>query len=349
MNCFIKFTLIFLFSGLSLHAVAETDAAVLGEGMVNPGYHEKPAWFKESFLDIREDIDEASDAKKRVLLYFYQDGCPYCGKLLKDNFGDAKISDYSRKHFDVIAINMWGDREVTAADGELTTEKAFAKSLKVQFTPTMLFLDETGTVLLRVNGYFAPHKFMTALSYVAQRKENDLSVREYFLQTQPQKASGILHDSINTLARVSNILDLRKADADKPLLVIFEQKICSTCDELHQDIFKRKEVVNSLQPYAVIVLDSRAATQVITPSGETLSNADWAKKLGIYYSPSMVFFDTARNEVFRTEGYLKTFHTKAALDYVSTQTYTQIPEFQRYVQKLADDLHARGIEYDLMD
>jgi hypothetical protein len=28
----------------------------LQAGMVNPGYHEQPAWFRQSFLDIREDM-----------------------------------------------------------------------------------------------------------------------------------------------------------------------------------------------------------------------------------------------------------------------------------------------------
>jgi hypothetical protein len=56
---------------------AEQEEGLL-EGMVNPGYHEQPAWFKQSFLDIREDVQEAASNDKRVLLYFYQDGCPYC-------------------------------------------------------------------------------------------------------------------------------------------------------------------------------------------------------------------------------------------------------------------------------
>ncbi len=81
--------------------------------MVNPGYEEKPDWFKLSFLDLREDVREASAAGKRVLLYFYQDGCPYCAKLLRDNFGQREIAEKTRSHFDVIAINMWGGREVT--------------------------------------------------------------------------------------------------------------------------------------------------------------------------------------------------------------------------------------------
>jgi thioredoxin-related protein len=113
--------LIMLFS-FSLSA-AETEEK-LSEGMVNPGYHEKPSWFKESFLDIREDIEEAAAENKRVLLYFYQDGCPYCGKLLRDNFADREIAAYSQQKFDVIAINMWGDREV------VDVKRSFPKTWK---------------------------------------------------------------------------------------------------------------------------------------------------------------------------------------------------------------------------
>ena len=93
--------------------------------LVNPGYHEKPIWFKESFLDLREDVEEAKENNKRVLLYFYQDGCPYCAKLLQDNFGQKKLADKTQMYFDVIAINMWGDKEVVDLQGVSTTEKKF--------------------------------------------------------------------------------------------------------------------------------------------------------------------------------------------------------------------------------
>ena len=80
----------YLLIGLMIFGAAQAAEKneSLGQGMVNPGYHEKPDWFKSSFLDIREDVAEATDANKRVILYFYQDGCPYCAKLLNDNFGN---------------------------------------------------------------------------------------------------------------------------------------------------------------------------------------------------------------------------------------------------------------------
>jgi thioredoxin-related protein len=136
----------------------------------------EPAWFKESFLDMREDIAEAAKAGRRLMLYFHQDGCPYCAKLLRENFGDKAIADKTRKHFDVIALNLWGDREVTDLAGKTTTEKAFAKALRVQFTPTLIMFDEKGGTALRLNGYIPPHQFHAALDYAGGRLEKRQSL-----------------------------------------------------------------------------------------------------------------------------------------------------------------------------
>ena len=184
-------------------AAAEPPApheGVLGEGMVNPGYQDKPDWFKASFLDVREDIDEAAVAGKRVMLYFYQDGCPYCAKLLNDNFGNRAIADKARQAFDVIAINMWGDRGVTDLSGEATTEKAFAAALRVQYTPTLLFMDEQGKVILRINGYFAPHKFDVALDFVAGKHEKQGGFREFYAAASPVAAKTAINKLGGTLS-----------------------------------------------------------------------------------------------------------------------------------------------------
>src|SRR5688572_19876743 len=106
-----------------------------------------PPWFKETFLDIREDIREAAKERKRLLVYFGQDGCPYCRELMRVNFSQKEIADRARRHFNAVAINIWGDREVTWIDGRTMSEKAFAAALKVQFTPTLLFLDERGVTV----------------------------------------------------------------------------------------------------------------------------------------------------------------------------------------------------------
>ena len=68
----------------------------------------------------------------------------------------ATSKTYARKHFDFVALNMWGDREVVPVNGETYSEKELAAALKVQYTPTLMFFDERGQVALRVDGYARP-------------------------------------------------------------------------------------------------------------------------------------------------------------------------------------------------
>jgi len=324
---------------------SSTNAEALEAGMVNPGYHEQPAWFKQSFLDLREDIAEAGAAGRRLVLYFYQDGCPYCKKLLETNFSQRDIVDKTRTHFDVIAINMWGDREVTDLDGELLTEKQFAERLKVMYTPTMLFLDEQGKVLVRLNGYYPPHQFETVLDYVAGRHEKEGPLRAFFEKRAPPAATGRLHREPGFLQPPYRF-DRRRGD--RPLLVLFEQHECPPCDELHMDILKRPESRALLERFDVAVVDMWGKEPLVTPAGEEMSSADWARRLGVQYAPTLVFLDASGKEVFRAEAYLKAFHIQSAMDYVASGAYREQPSFQRFVQARADRLEAQGVHIDLM-
>lgn len=101
-----------------------------------------PNWFKESFLDLDEDIADATAANKRLVLYFWQPGCPYCSQLWEDNFSQKEIETKFRNNFEIVAMNMWGDRDVVSVAGKSYTEKAFAEALGIQYTPTLLFFDE---------------------------------------------------------------------------------------------------------------------------------------------------------------------------------------------------------------
>jgi thioredoxin-related protein len=133
--------------------------------LASPGAfsQEVPEWFVESFLDIGEDAAEAAKDGKRLMLYFMQDGCPYCKQLVTVNFKEPRIVEKVRRNFMPVAINIWGDREVTGADGRKMPEKRYAAALKVQFTPTLVFFDEKGAVAHRINGYLPPEEFYAAL------------------------------------------------------------------------------------------------------------------------------------------------------------------------------------------
>jgi hypothetical protein len=132
---------------------------------------EAPEWFVETFLDVREDAAEAARDGRRLMLYFMQDGCPYCRRLVTVNWREPQIVEKTRRHFVPVAINIWGDREVTLADGRRLPEKRFAAALKVQFTPTLLFFDEHGARRLQDRGLPAAARILDR----ARRRVSKLS------------------------------------------------------------------------------------------------------------------------------------------------------------------------------
>ena len=316
----------------------------LEAGLVNPGHVDKPHWFKSSFLDLRDDVAEATDENKRVILYFYQDGCPYCEKLVNTNFAQRDIVDKTRQNFEVVAINLWGDATVTDLAGNEVTEKTFSQGLKVQFTPTLLFLDEAGKIALRTNGYYPPHKFTTALDYVAEKREDKERFADYLATRHPQRASGKLHTGKEYLKPPYN---LQRKAGDKPLLVLFEQHECPACDEMHGEAFRRLEIQKLLKEFDVVLLDIWSKQTLTTADGRKLETTRWARELGIQYAPSLLFIDDNNREIFRAEAYLRPFHTQSVLEYVASDTYKTEPEFQRFVQERADHMREQGLEVDL--
>jgi thioredoxin-related protein len=324
-------------------AAAEGDAYT-----PSPHAIDIPKWFSESFLDLREDIREATREDKRLLLYFGQDGCPYCKALMKVNFTQPDIVATTRRHFVPIALNLWGDREVTWIDGRKVSEKELGRILKVQFTPTLLFFDEQGNVALRLNGYSPPARFRVALDYVSRRLEKRQSFTDYLATRPPEKSQSALAAEPFFESGPPDLPRILRSSA-KPVIVVFEREACADCDELHREGFARPEVRQLLEGFKVLQLDLTGARKVVTPEGKAASERDWARSLGVAYTPSLVFIDADGREVFRAEGYLKPFHLASALDYVASGAYRNEPSFQRYIQKRADALRASGRKVDLWD
>lgn len=109
--------------------------------MGDDGLH-KTAWMRDTFKDLREDLDEANAEGKRLALIFEQRGCIYCDKMHKEVFPREEISSYISDNFFVVQLNLYGDVEVTDFDGEVLSEKDMARRWNVMFTPSIVFLPE---------------------------------------------------------------------------------------------------------------------------------------------------------------------------------------------------------------
>ncbi|WP_428609080.1 thioredoxin family protein [Sedimenticola sp.] len=302
-----------------------------------------PTWFKESFLDLREDVAEATAAGRRVLLFFHQNGCPYCNLMVERNLSQRDIETQMRRELDVIGVNMWGDRPVTGLAGRELSEKAFAASLRVQFTPTLLFLDEKGEVVLRLNGYVPPATFKLALDYVGGKQERQLTYRAYLAaQAPPQPVAKQLQPEPFFIAPPHDLSLIRE-----PMAIFFEQRDCPACLQMHQELLSDPEIRGLVSRTHAIQLDMWADTPLITPDGQRTSARAWAKALSINYAPSVVLIDPQDGEVIRVEAFFKQFHTASIFDYLLSGAYKMEPSFQRYISTRAERIREQGRDVDI--
>lgn len=112
-------------------------AATLGDD----GLH-KADWMRDTFKDLREDLEEANAEGKRLMIIIEQRGCIYCTKMHEDVFPDPEVAAALNDHFFVVQINMFGDVEVTDFDGTTLPEKDIVQRWNALFTPNMMFFPQ---------------------------------------------------------------------------------------------------------------------------------------------------------------------------------------------------------------
>lgn len=297
-----------------------------------------PNWFKPSFLNLKEDLTEAAKAgKKGIILYFGQKYCVYCQALMEVNFRKPDLVAYTRQHFEVIAIDIWGDREVTDLQGKTLSEKEFALREQTNFTPSLLFYDLQGREALYLPGYYPPYKFQAALEYVAGEHYSTQSFRQYLVKGE----AGFVDDSglnqNNEFEAPPYLLNRSQWSASRPLVVFFEQGNCHACNVLHTDILQQEEISKLLQAFERVQLNMWADTPVITPDGKKLTARQWADSLNLFYAPTLVFFDETGKEILRLDSTTYSQRLGLVLQYIVTKGYQQQRYFHRWRERYLSD------------
>ena len=325
-------TLLFLLSFIS-HAAniepvdpdAPFDDTQLDEELVYPD------WFKLSLGDLNDDLEEARNSgKKGIITYFGQKRCAYCEQFFKTSLADTDIQNYLRKHYDIIAFDIWGIDEVTDTDGKQYTERELSLHYKTNFTPSLVFYDLDGTPVFRLRGFYPPYKFRAALQFAVEEfykteKFSDYFARanpgEYFLLGGLTERDFFLEQPYDLAALLGN---------DKATAVFFEQGNCHTCDLLQSDPLAKDLSIEELEKMNVIQLNMWADTPVVTPQGVKTTAKDWARSLDIFYAPSIVFFDNNGKEIIRVDSVTYFYRLWGVLDYVNQKGYEKSTDYQEW-------------------
>ena len=103
---------------------------------------------------------------------------------------------------------------------------------------------------------------------------------------------GLYHQSWFLLSFLDLRQDFRDAkDAGKRFAVLFEQRGCPYCAELHTKVLARKYINEYVrQNFAMLQLDLWGAREVTDFDGAKMSEKALAERWGISFSPTIVFF-----------------------------------------------------------
>ena len=308
---------------------------VIGSGFAHVAVAlESQPFFKDSFLNLKDDLSEATKKNRILVLFFEQDGCPYCVETHKVVFADKRIVDSIKAKFDMVSLDIWGNREVTDFSGQSMSEKEFSRKMGVQFTPMINFIGPDGKELYRIAGYYPPQRFKAALEYVAQGHYRTTSFREY--------ADRVIKETGNNGLLSADFFapadDLQKRAAiarknGKGLAIVFEQAQCEACVEMHQKSFADPKFVKLLSDkFDTVRIDTRGKRAVKDMTGKPQTEAQLAGVMGVRYTPSVLFFDANGKEIMRHESYLRPEHFATLVAFLTNGTYLQYKSFQDWLR-----------------
>jgi thioredoxin 1 len=133
-----------LIAVLPLAACSRPEAASAGASAAGGGVAFAEASFDEALAQARSE-------NRLLLVDVYTDWCGWCKKLDREVFGDGRVAEAARE---LVAVRV---------NAEKGGEKVAAR-YDVQGYPTVLFVDGSGKVVKRIDGYVDVKEMLEILS-----------------------------------------------------------------------------------------------------------------------------------------------------------------------------------------
>src|SRR3954449_9676743 len=97
----------FLAGGATLAAACVGARARAEAVLTEDGLYRQP-WFLESFLELADDLQGATNMGKRFAIMWELRGCPYCRETHLVNYARPEIEDYIKSNFEILQLNIIG-------------------------------------------------------------------------------------------------------------------------------------------------------------------------------------------------------------------------------------------------
>ena len=190
----------------------------------------------------------------------------------------------------------------------------------------------TGTALALATAGLAP-AIVTGANAV-EVDENGLHVQDWFLQ------------SFMEIAEDQSTL----SEQDKHLVLLFEQRGCPYCKQMHEVNFAVPEITDYIkQHFGVLQINLWGSNPVTNLDGTEMEEKEFARQLNVNFTPTIIFLrqgdltgiPIVLAQAARMPGYLKPFHFLSMFEFVAEKHYEE-DTFQNYLKEKIARYQAEG-------
>lgn len=108
--------------------------------------------------NLAQAFKAAKADDKRILLFFGATDCRYCQFMKQHILNDPAVLQFYRQHYVAYALDIRDPRPIRDETGQEMSMEAYARSLRVRLTPTLIYFDRDGESLFRQTGYIIDPK-----------------------------------------------------------------------------------------------------------------------------------------------------------------------------------------------
>lgn len=131
-----------------------------------------------TWISLTEAQEKSVVDGKPLFIFVEAEWCGFCKQMMNSVFPEPSVTELLTDNFHPVLIDL-DSRETIHFNGEVMTERNFARSMQVQQTPTTIFIDENGEVLGSQPGFMDTDELEKLLLYVLSEQFGVVPLSEF--------------------------------------------------------------------------------------------------------------------------------------------------------------------------
>ena len=149
------------------------------------------------WMDITSAVNQQKESPKKIMMLIYKDPCSVCGELENYTFSHPIIQNQLNELYYPVKYNA-SDSNIVRLYGQefnmkphLNGFNEFASYLNVTAAPTIVFLDESGSVITKLQGKLTAKELEPYLSFISLDSHKKITDRTQWSDFQKKFRSKI--------------------------------------------------------------------------------------------------------------------------------------------------------------